>query len=303
MNNQINPKIIGGFVLGALILIVVVFLVFGSGRYFKDTEKYVIYFRSSVNGLKLGAPVKLRGIELGQVNDITPLFDEEGNFYVQVIIETYGNVVKSVSRETEEVKSDPAKQLKILIERGFRAQLNVQSLVTGQLYIKVDYFPETPLEFCGFNPKYLEIPSIPKPGEYLSENIEKTVENIKNIPLDDISASFISTLNGIDSLTHSTNFKNMQENLSLALVELKEVLQHIDQKLDPLSDSFFETSLAAKESFKRTDEVLNNINNIAQDNRYILFSALREFSSASRAIKNLADYLERNPGALIYGKK
>ncbi|MFQ5584608.1 MAG: hypothetical protein ACE5GL_09260, partial [Calditrichia bacterium] len=235
--------------------------------------------------------------------DITPLFDEEGKFYVQVIIETYGDVVKSVSKETEEEKIDPARQLRTLIERGFRAQLNVQSLVTGQLYIKVDYFPDTPVEFCGFNPDYLEIPSIPKPGEFLSEDIEKTVENIKNIPLDDISASLITTLNGIDSLTRSADFKDTQQNLSQALVELKDVLQHIDQKLDPLSDSFVETSLAARESFKKTDEVLNNINNIAQDNRYILFSALREFSSASRAIKNLADYLERNPGALIYGKK
>src|SRR6476620_2531658 len=83
-----NARLIGAFMLGAIALIVVVFLVFGAGNMFKDKSKYVIYFRGSVDGLNTGAPVKIRGVQIGSVTDINPMMHENGDFLVKVVIET-----------------------------------------------------------------------------------------------------------------------------------------------------------------------------------------------------------------------
>ena len=66
MSRETNPKIVGAFVLGALALIVVVFVVFGSGKLFQPLETYVTYFRGNVKGLKVGSPVLVRGVEIGK---------------------------------------------------------------------------------------------------------------------------------------------------------------------------------------------------------------------------------------------
>ena len=141
--NRANPKLIGAFVLGAVALIVVVFIVFGSGDLFKKTNKWVIYFSGSVSGLDVGAPVKVRGVTIGSVTSIVPYAAPDGSIYVQVVIETDPDVIKDVDVAAR--KLEPQEEITVLIKDGFRAQLALQSYVLGKQYIKLDYFPNTPV--------------------------------------------------------------------------------------------------------------------------------------------------------------
>ncbi|MFC2094158.1 MlaD family protein, partial [Bacteroidota bacterium] len=129
--NQANTKLIGAFIVGAVALVIIVFLVFGSGKLFTTTYEYVIYFRGSVNGLDLGAPVKLRGVTVGSVSQITPLYYPNGDFAVEVKIKTEKGIIKTVGTLQEDVVQQ--KEVEHAIENGFRAQLNTSSFVTGKL--------------------------------------------------------------------------------------------------------------------------------------------------------------------------
>ena len=91
--NHANTKLIGAFIVGAVALVIIVFLVFGSGKLFTKTYEYVVYFRGSVNGLDLGAPVKLRGVTVGSVSQIIPLYYPNGDFAVEVKIKTESSIV------------------------------------------------------------------------------------------------------------------------------------------------------------------------------------------------------------------
>ena len=147
MNKKISPTLIGAFVVGALALIVIAILVFGSGRLFRQTKDFVLYFDNSVNGLRIGAPVKFKGVEIGSVKDIR-LQLEQGKLInkIPVIIEI--DLEKLTSRGATSADCDrwTAKPFsKAIVDRGLRGQLEMESLVTGLLYIALDLFPGTPI--------------------------------------------------------------------------------------------------------------------------------------------------------------
>ena len=70
MNKKTSPTLIGAFIVGAVVLLVIAVIAFGSGRLFKQSKEFVLYFDNSVNGLRVGAPVKFKGVEIGSVKDI-----------------------------------------------------------------------------------------------------------------------------------------------------------------------------------------------------------------------------------------
>src|SRR5215813_7632297 len=129
MNKKMSPAMIGAFVLGALALIVIAILVFGSGRLFRQTREFVLYFDNSVNGLRIGAPVKFSGVEIGSVKDIRLLVEKGGDVNkIPVIIEIDlekltsrgGTIAPAVDREAFK---------KFIVDRGLRGQLDMESLV------------------------------------------------------------------------------------------------------------------------------------------------------------------------------
>ena len=133
MNKKISPTMIGAFVLGALALIVVAVVALGSGRFFRQTREFVLYFDSSVNGLRVGAPVKFKGVEIGAVKDIRLQLEKGAQVNkIPVIIEI--DLEKLTSRgATSEVARDLPTFHKAIVEMGLRGQLLMESLVTGLL--------------------------------------------------------------------------------------------------------------------------------------------------------------------------
>src|SRR5690349_5924191 len=146
MNKKISPALIGAFVIGALALIVIAIVVFGSGRLFRQTRDFVLYFDNSVNGLRIGAPVKIKGVEVGSVKDIRLQLERTEEPKIPVIIEI--DLEKFTSRGATiaaQTAMDRQALQRVIVERGLRGQLEMESLVTGLLYVSLDFFPGTPI--------------------------------------------------------------------------------------------------------------------------------------------------------------
>src|SRR5579863_2312182 len=169
MGKRINPATVGAFVLGAIGLILAAVVVFGSGSLFRKTHDFVIFFAGDINGLRVGAPVKFKGVEIGQVAKIRLRLEQEVNqqsgqlradVRIPVIIEL--DEEKIVSHGSTLDLSDPH-TIPNLIREGLRAQLGSDSFVTGLLYVALDIQnPSTPFQMVAPPGSPLqEIPSVP----------------------------------------------------------------------------------------------------------------------------------------------
>ncbi len=300
MKIETNPKIVGAFVLGAVILIVVVFVVFGTARLFTNKYEYVIYFQSSVNGLKVGSSVKLRGVEIGYVEKITPIFDKQGNFYVEVLIENYSDVIKGVGIDLQGMT--PQERLEFLVDRGLRAQLNIESLVLNQLYVKMDYFPKTEIVLLGLNKNYLEIPSVPAPREEIEQTLTNTLSSIANIPFAEISAQLISTMQSLDTLVDSKVLRESLLEMKNAFQRAETLFANFDQTSEKMMKSVIESSRRMDSTLVVVEQFVKRVDRIAAEDRYEMQTTLKELQLTARSFRNLAEYLERNPNTIFFGK-
>jgi paraquat-inducible protein B len=169
MSKPANKTMIGAFVVGAVVLAVTAVVLFGSGKFFRKTEPWLTFFQGSVKGLNVGSPVVFRGVQIGQVTDIIVGFDPtQLEVLIPVFFEIDPEKFKDIGRRVETSDAD---MHKALISRGLRAQLQIQSLVTGQLLINIDFYPDTPAQLIGidqFRDKmpledWWEIPSVSTP--------------------------------------------------------------------------------------------------------------------------------------------
>jgi len=163
---RIDPRVIGSFVVGAILLSVAGLIFFGPGGIISETEIYVLHFDSSVKGLTVGSPVRFRGVKIGQVKDINVrVRTTDYEFYIPVIIEiepsrieTDGTNLGLFDALKNTVKG--GNPLDRLVEKGLRAQLQMDSLVTGRLYVNFDMHPDAPIYQVEYPSEYPTLPTI-----------------------------------------------------------------------------------------------------------------------------------------------
>src|SRR5262249_9472441 len=149
---------------------------FGSGRFFADTTPFVLYFTGSVDGLSVGSPVKFKGVEIGAVKSVQLDLGEEARIPVWIVIDNK----KIIARGAEGFAKDPT-LLQAAIGRGLRAQPNAQGIVTGLLFVQLDYHPETPATFVSPPAEQAnEIPTIPTTLEQAQQAASEIIANLKN---------------------------------------------------------------------------------------------------------------------------
>jgi paraquat-inducible protein B len=175
MNKKVSPTLIGAFVVGALALVVIAVLMFGSGRFFRTTKDFVLYFDGSVNGLRVGAPVKFRGVEIGSVKNILlRLETDQKALRIPVIIEL--ELEKFTSKGASGAGMEDPEASKQLIDSGLRGQLQMESFVTGLLFVGLDFFPDSPLKLVqteGGRYQYPEIPTQPTPLQVAGSKVNE----------------------------------------------------------------------------------------------------------------------------------
>jgi paraquat-inducible protein B len=316
MSKEANTKLIGAFVLGAVALIVIVFVIFGSGKFFQKTNSVVVFFLGDVTGLRVGAPVKVRGVDIGSVTKINAIYNEKGDILIEVITKLLEDVIHDTMGYYEEMEEEEF--MDYLVDKGLRARLETQSIVTGVRYIKLDFFPGSPLNLVGLNKDYYEVPSTMTSGEALNARLEQGLKTLEQIPIVDITNQLKetlettnTTLQGIDSVVRAPEIKETIATLSESLKTLDHFIADLDEQLDPLIEnkldalisSLTETSRAMEKSAERSELFMARMESIATDDRFEIRMALQEISKSSRAIRQLVDHLQRDPRSLIYGKK
>lgn len=341
MRQQVNKTLIGGFVVGALILVVFGVLIFGSGKLFQRTNTYILFFEGSVKGLNLGAPVLFRGVRIGSVKDIRLQADmEDKTIRTPVIIEILPSRFEVIRGEPD---PDPRKNIEQLIESGLRAQLQTQSLITGQLMIEMDLRPDTRVKLSGnIGQGYVEIPTIPSTLETLT----KTIQDLK---LEELVQKLASAVAGLEKLINSKEVSESFRILNETVLETQTLIQNTDRRIGTLASGLDETVKDAQNLIRRLDSqvtpITTNINKTLVDAQHVFGSVdsqiivlaesvnktaekatetliaaeallkkdspvlyqmtktLKELSDAARSIRLWAEYLERHPEALLRGKK
>jgi paraquat-inducible protein B len=332
MSARASSTAIGVFVSGAILLAVVAVLIFGSGKLFSKQEKFIIYFDDSVNGLTVGSPVKFKGVQIGQVSNIMIHYDQaDDSASIPVIVDI--DVSRLHNELGDDVDLSDAQVFAAQVSGGLRAKLQLQSLLTGLLYIDLDYYddlantpPPPPNQLV--LKKYKEIPSLPSGLSEMMKSVTTALENISEIDFKSISMKVNNLLDQLNNGVSQIQFKEINDQLLAATTNLNAILadpqlkqaiaqlnttlgsfqqlsDNVNAQVQPLSSQIQLTAQRARATMDQVDKTLLAVRELVQPQsslRYQLDSALSEIAGASQAIRVLADYLERNPGALLTGR-
>ena len=239
MSKQANLTVIGAFVVGAVGLLVLGLLIFGTGKFFKATAKYVVFFEGSVKGLNPGAPVDFKGVKIGTVKDLkVSLSKKDLSLKIPVIIEIELDRISETHKANsldKALQEQTAKTLmEYLIQQGLRAQLGMQSFVTGQLYVLLDFFPGKPAKLVGDGQGYPEIPTVPS-------NLDQILETIQRLPLEDIISKLHTAMSAIAEFATSPELKEAISSLNQTVKAVQSMVRNLDSRIEPLSSDLSNT--------------------------------------------------------------
>jgi len=300
MTHKANPRLIGGFVVGAVALAVIVFLVFGSGKYFVKKDTYVVYFPSSVSGLAVGDPVKVKGITIGSVKGVKPLISPDGEFFAEVFVDVEVEAVGELSNRPDLLTTDEI--MNDLFDSGLRAQLGVSSFITGKQYVNLDLHSGTDPVFTGFSDHYVEIPSVPTRTEEIQGTLEGFVDVIQDLDIKGLIESTKSLLASVDSLTRMSEFKVAAARLSEVLATTDTLFTNINAEVPEISASLKETSEAILLTAEQAEVLFERIDDVVTEEEMAFRETMNELEKAARAMRLLAEQLEEQPSSMIFGK-
>ncbi len=266
---------------------------------YTEAVEFVAYFEGSLRGLKPGAPVEFRGIEIGVVRSIS--FEMDSNFRVHLPVRFVikPEQVRAMATAAPDTKS--AEVAETLIKRGLRAQLRTGSLLTGQLYVDLTMRPDSKLNLVSKDPNVREFPTVPSTLDEFQNTATDLMAKIHRLPLDEIANNLNSTLAGTSSFANSPELQDTLLKINQAAGSLDTILQSVDEEAAPTMKSIRRAAVQAQRTLVEAQEALTILDE-GSPVRADLARTLEEAAGAARSIRLLADYLERKPDALIYGK-
>jgi paraquat-inducible protein B len=286
-----------------------------------ELRHYILQFKGSVRGLAKEAPVEFRGIKMGEVNDIRAEFDVETlEPRILVYIETDPEAFKAVG----ETFLEPKQQMERLVEKGLRAQLKTGSLITGQLFVDIDFHPDAPPAVVKYDDIYPQLPTIPAPMEMITASLNQLLTKLEKLPLVEIGNSLRNTVQGAERLVNSAELRNAIVGLNQTLQNTRKFTGNLDATLTPelqkavaqLNEALEDAQVLVQNinakvtpqldaTLRQGQKTLADVGGFVSPDSPIyseLRRALKELGDAAKSIRVMADYLERHPDALLYGK-
>jgi len=321
MSERKNSILVGAFVVGAIIVTVVGTLWFAGGGLGSERSKVVMVFDGSVHGLTIGASVALRGANIGQVTEIDVIFDAKQIAVTMLVTaEILTDSIQIVGAQADLDKLTNQQ----LIDSGLRAKLATQSMLTGLLYIQLDFLPGKEANLAKIDSPYTQIPTIPTELEVIRQSIE-------TIDFGAISNNLQQIANGLDTLLNSDDMQALPSTLhsSLTAVEgagsslkktlddnspaLAQILQTggetmatLRTELPRIAVSIEERLLRLEETLRTANEMLERIEVAASADSQLmrqLSQSMQDLSLTARSLRTLALSLEEHPESLIRGRK
>lgn len=321
MSSKVSATAIGAFVTGALALALGAAIFLGNSLFGKDADMRAaaVIFSGSVKGLNVGAPVTLRGVRIGEVTSIGVSYDAKSlEFVIPVIV-----AVNERQLGMDEA-ADEEKFLEPLVARGLRAQLKMQSLLTGLLYVDLDFLPESKPRYVDFSTEEPQIPTAPT-------ELEAILQRIGSIDVEAFVHNADSAIRSLDALLADPETKRIPAELNTTLREVQQLairveaqIAQLGARVDALADSADGAVLDLRTevrqlatrmgtSMEQLDATLVGIRGTADGLDYALSEdspvihelteAAEEMGRAARALQSLADSLEREPESLLRGRR
>jgi paraquat-inducible protein B len=201
----------------------------GGAEWLTEKQTFVAYFEGSVKGLNVGAPVEFQGVKVGSVTDIQLQFlTEDLEFRIPVYLQFEPGRISQVGRHFE-----PRGQfLKPLIARGLRAQLEMQSIVTGQLMVQLGFLPDTPVKLVG-DGKIPEVPTAPTTMQQVAQDVTQALTEIRQLPIPQLIGQLVETAQGINTIVRSPEVKDLIGSMNTTAQVAARGLQRMDEQIGP----------------------------------------------------------------------
>ena len=333
MTRKANPTLIGAFVLGALALTVVTTLLLSGGNWFGERRQHIMYFEGAAQGLQVGAPVVFLGVKVGTVKQIQIGLDQQSRrFLVPVTIELEPHVVRTHGGEPIDLRDRVT--VRQLVEHGLRARLRMQSLLTGQLYLDLDFHPDKPAVFAALDPGLSEIPTIRTAVQELTTKLE-------GFPMDKFLGDVAAISGAVSQLLSAQATQDLPRRLDATLRHLESLAARFDAQGGPILNDvrgnlaeMHKALLAAQAALARLETAADRVAELTRSDGAMVGNmtraseelakaagavrmlaeqesptvtsvnaALKEIARAADALRQLAETLEQQPDAVWRGKR
>jgi len=300
MSKKTNPALVGSFVVGAICLSIVGVILLGGGGLFEKKFECIMYFDESISGLDVGAPVDFGGVRIGTVTGVQLEFDKENK----------GEILRPVTFQIEEKrihfaqerdhKASVPESLEFLVnERGLRARLASQSMLTGKHKIELGYFPDLPVMRKNRGDDRWEMPTIPSP-------FKQAAAELAQLPINEIIHEAHRAITRMADIMDPEVTGKTFRNINLTLERMETLLSRLDTKIDPFAEQSGQMIEVAKESLQEMQETLKNINlnlDPKSESRMNVYMLMDDLQQTSKSLRRLTDYLEEHPESLLRGKR
>ncbi len=317
MSRAVHPTAVGTFVLAMLLLAAMLLFFFSGTPWWSPRDRYVLLYDSTIRGLNVGAPVAIKGVQIGQVTDINAQLYEDS-------MEVLNTVTIEIDPKALELSGDRPVSLAELVDHGLRAQLRTQSFLTGMLYINVDFFPDRPAEYHQVETRYTQLPTMPTELQQLTRDLE-------NIDLMRIVGDVQHVLEGAGKLLNNDELQNLPGQLNETLASLQSVADELTRSSQSLTERYgavadntnrllTEAGMALPDFIDKLEQALTSLEETSEqmaqsaantafltsDDSPVLFrvgSAARSIDAAADQLQRLTELLEREPQSLLFGRQ